>query len=121
MALESYAKIAMNTEAERKAPDVRLRAERRCGELLKELARSKGGYAPDAAASVAGASPYREALKSTGLSERSAARSGIGRSPKGEIRRSPHLGSSSALGPGKLAHLGVQNAVAAGFFLFGTT
>lgn len=36
-ALEVYAKQALNTEAERKAGEIRLRAERRAGELLKEM------------------------------------------------------------------------------------
>ena len=40
MALEMYYRQARNTEVERKAADIRLRAERRAGELLKELARS---------------------------------------------------------------------------------
>jgi len=38
MALELYAKQARNLDAERKAAEVRLRAERRAGELLKEQA-----------------------------------------------------------------------------------
>lgn len=38
-ALQVYYQQANNTEAERKALDIRLRAERRAGELLKELAR----------------------------------------------------------------------------------
>lgn len=40
-ALEIYAKQAKNTDAERKACDIRLRAERRVGELLAELARGQ--------------------------------------------------------------------------------
>ena len=36
-ALEVYARQAQNTEAERKAAEVRIRAERRAGELLKEM------------------------------------------------------------------------------------
>jgi hypothetical protein len=36
-ALEVYAKQAQNTEAERKAGEIRLRAERRAGELLREM------------------------------------------------------------------------------------
>jgi hypothetical protein len=46
MAFETYAKQAQNVEAERKAIEVRIRAERRAGELLKEMERSpvsKGG------------------------------------------------------------------------------
>lgn len=40
VALELYAKQIKNTDAERKACEVRLRAEIRTGELLKELARA---------------------------------------------------------------------------------
>ena len=40
MALEAYMRQAMNTEMERKALDIRLRAERKCGQLLKEQAES---------------------------------------------------------------------------------
>jgi hypothetical protein len=39
-ALEVYARQARNTDAERKAADVRLRAERHTGELLRDLARA---------------------------------------------------------------------------------
>jgi hypothetical protein len=74
MALESYAKIAMNVEAERKACEVRLRAERRAGELFSELEKSKGGDPSIAAATVAGASPYRAALERTATPERTARR-----------------------------------------------
>jgi hypothetical protein len=46
-ALEVYARQAQNTDAERKAAEVRIRAERRAGELLKEMkqkgARQKEG------------------------------------------------------------------------------
>lgn len=41
-ALEMYARQAKNTDAERKAADVRLRAERRTGELLRDMARAEG-------------------------------------------------------------------------------
>jgi hypothetical protein len=89
MALELYAKQARNTDAERKASEIRLRAERRTGELLKELARatpadagSQGGIAkaantmPEnvAPASVAGASPYRQAIDQAQIPERTAQR-----------------------------------------------
>lgn len=40
MALEAYYRQARNLDAEREAANVRLRAERRVGELLKELARA---------------------------------------------------------------------------------
>jgi hypothetical protein len=37
LALEVYARQAQNMEAERKAVEIRLRAERRCGQLLKDM------------------------------------------------------------------------------------
>lgn len=82
-ALEVYAMQARNFEAERKACDVRLRAERRLGELLAELHRTvpqqanveganQHGRSP---ATVAGElSPYREALLTNDIPERSAQR-----------------------------------------------
>ncbi len=36
MALECYAQQALNMEAERQAAEIRIRAERKAGELLKE-------------------------------------------------------------------------------------
>ena len=43
IALEEYARQACNTEAERKAAEIRIRAERKAGQLLKEIEKSKGG------------------------------------------------------------------------------
>ena len=43
IALEVYARQASNTEAEEKARKIRLRAERRVGELLKQMKKAKGG------------------------------------------------------------------------------
>lgn len=40
MAFEIYARQAMNVDAERKAVEVRIRAERRAGQLLREMKRS---------------------------------------------------------------------------------
>lgn len=73
LALEVYARQSKNTEAERKACDIRIRAERRCGELLKELARGDPGR-PEKAATHAAISPYASALESAGLNERTARR-----------------------------------------------
>jgi len=44
-ALEVYAAQALNTDAERKACEIRLRAERRAGELLKEMEENVGSHA----------------------------------------------------------------------------
>jgi len=43
VALEHYARQATNVDAERQAINVRVRAERRAGEILKGLQKSKGG------------------------------------------------------------------------------
>jgi hypothetical protein len=40
--LARYARQARNTEAETKACEIRLRAERRCGQLLKAMEKAKG-------------------------------------------------------------------------------
>ena len=42
MAMEIYAKQAMNVDAERKVTEIRIRAERRCGELLAETEKAQG-------------------------------------------------------------------------------
>jgi hypothetical protein len=46
MALAVYAKQALNHDAEKKAAEVRLRAEIRAGELLKVMEKAKGGAEP---------------------------------------------------------------------------
>jgi len=84
LALEAYAKQAKNTEAERKAADIRLRAERRCGQLLRELARAEAGARrnpngrrgkkPGSAAVTQAPSPYASALSETGISRQTASR-----------------------------------------------
>jgi len=43
VALEAYFRVAKDPEPERRACEIRLRAERRAGELLKKTDRSKGG------------------------------------------------------------------------------
>lgn len=42
IAIEQYAKLAKNYEAERQACEIRLRAERRMGQLLREMEKLKG-------------------------------------------------------------------------------
>jgi hypothetical protein len=41
-AMEEYLRQAQNQEAERKACEIRIRAERRCGELLRDMEKAKG-------------------------------------------------------------------------------
>jgi len=43
LAFEVYARQAKNIDAERRAVDIRLRAERKCGELDKEREKNRGG------------------------------------------------------------------------------
>lgn len=84
MALEMYSRQARNTQAERRASEVRLRAERRSGELLKELARADYNRSPgrggkesasnDTTQIPAEKSPYAEALERTGVSRQTANR-----------------------------------------------
>jgi hypothetical protein len=42
LALETYARLACDTDNEQRAHEIRIRAERRCGELLKEMDKAKG-------------------------------------------------------------------------------
>lgn len=86
MALELYHRQARNLDAEREAANIRLRAERRVGELLKELARATprevaqaGGIAKaatsnDATKQPPAPSPYAVALTDNGISRQQAAR-----------------------------------------------
>ena len=46
IALEHYARLASNLEAERQCREIRLRAERRCGQLLAERQMAKGAAQP---------------------------------------------------------------------------
>ncbi len=43
VAMEAYFKQAKNTEAERRACEIRLRAERKAGKLLSKMEKNKGG------------------------------------------------------------------------------
>jgi hypothetical protein len=45
-AIEVYARQARNIEAERRACEIRLRAERRCGQLLDKMQKAKGATEP---------------------------------------------------------------------------
>jgi hypothetical protein len=81
-ALEVYAQQARNTDAERKAAAVRLRAERRTGELLRDLERTEPkDRSPTGRAGISSnddtkltQSEYAETLERTGLSRQTAHR-----------------------------------------------
>ena len=81
MALEVYAQQAMNMQAELRAREIRLRAERKTGQLLKALQKGKGGgdgsNQHEKSNSVHGArscSEYAEAVANANLSEDQARR-----------------------------------------------
>lgn len=82
-ALELYAKQAKNVDAERKACEIRLRAERRGGDILEKMQKSDkaaagkaGGYAKAGTPNDAGCqeSEYGQSLKSAGISSQTASR-----------------------------------------------
>lgn len=80
LALEAYYRQARNLDAEREAANVRLRAERRVGELLKELARADtasggntgGNQYVAASPRATPPSPYASALSEHGISRQTA-------------------------------------------------
>lgn len=74
-ALETYAKQALNTAAERKAVDVRIRAERRAGQLLKEMERGEPGRPEkNGVHAEPNLSPYQEAKQEANISDTQAKR-----------------------------------------------
>jgi hypothetical protein len=46
IALETYARLACDTDNEQRAHEIRVRAERRCGQLLKEMDKAQGAREP---------------------------------------------------------------------------
>jgi hypothetical protein len=73
IALEYYAKQAHNTEAERRACEIRLRAERKAGQLSAKLETAQGRRTDKLPDNMAG-STKTEALKTAGISEHQAKR-----------------------------------------------
>lgn len=69
LALEAYFKQAKNTDAERKACEIRLRAERRAGELGKQMERAQGRRSDLPTSSNDGTKSYEEKLAETGISK----------------------------------------------------
>lgn len=74
MAFEHYARQAQNVEAERKAIEVRIRAERRAGELLKEMERGKPPGKPLPIHAERELSPYQTAKREANISTTQAQR-----------------------------------------------
>jgi len=74
MALEMYARQARNTEAERQAGEIRLRAERRAGELSAELVTAQGQRSDLTSPHAGEKLTKSEALERAGVSVRQAER-----------------------------------------------
>jgi hypothetical protein len=67
VALEHYARQAQNTDAERRACEIRLRAERKAGQLLAKMPKHNGGRPSKTAAPEAA---VLETLKDLGISDK---------------------------------------------------
>lgn len=112
-ALEVYAKQAMNVDVERKATAIRLRAERKYGELSKNLPRTApkernpdgtGGRSGkvDSSNGVKNQSPHAAALERTGVSPQTAHRwEQLARVPDADFER--HLQTDKPTTAGILA------------------
>ena len=80
LALEEYARQANNTQAERKAAEIRIRAERKVGKLLAEIERSKGLCTDQAEETSVhdeprlSETPYQEAKRKANVSDTQAKR-----------------------------------------------
>ena len=73
-ALEHYAKQATNIEAERRACEIRLRAERKVGKLLREVARAQGRRSDLSISCQADGKSFKEHLDDHRISETQASR-----------------------------------------------
>jgi hypothetical protein len=69
LALEMYFKQAMNTEAERQACEIRLRGERKGGQLLKKLEKAKGAREPGTERGTRSSPSTASTLKQLGISK----------------------------------------------------
>ena len=74
LAIEMYARQAKNTEAERQACEIRLRAERRAGQLLAERDKAKGGGDQRAEQRSHAATGAPETLAELGISKTQSSR-----------------------------------------------
>jgi hypothetical protein len=72
IALETYARQAHNVEAERQACEIRLRAERKAGELSAKLQKSEGGRPSKTRATMDRVSTKAEQLHAAGVTPRQA-------------------------------------------------
>jgi hypothetical protein len=59
-AIEVYARQAKNVEAERQACEIRLRAERRAGQLISDMDKAKGGRPTETPNTMSGVLPLAE-------------------------------------------------------------
>lgn len=68
-ALEEYAKQAHNVEAERRACEIRLRAERKAGQLTKEVEKRPGTRTDRPPVTITGGSTKSKVLRDAGVTE----------------------------------------------------
>jgi hypothetical protein len=118
LALEAYYRQARNLDAEREAANVRLRAERRVGELLKELARADTAAGGDVkSASVRETpiqpSPYATALSEQGISRQAASRYQALANIPAPVFEQALSGPEKATTAGMLKHVEARQAVKA--------
>lgn len=87
VALEAYAKVALNTEAERRAIEIRLRAERKCGQMLKASGDSgERRTKTDGKSKVSSGATPKATLKDLGISrDQSASWQKLGDIPQDEF------------------------------------
>jgi len=69
LAVEAYAKQANDMELEWDAARARVRAERKCGELLSQLEKARGGDRKSTSASVEIDSEYKQACDRAGINK----------------------------------------------------
>jgi hypothetical protein len=68
LALETYARQAINTDAERRAAEIRMRAERKAGQLLAQMPKAGGGRPTKIAGQPEKKSLHQTTLSGLGIS-----------------------------------------------------
>ncbi|MEE8128167.1 hypothetical protein [Candidatus Vondammii sp. HM_W22] len=76
LAMEAYARQALNTDAERKATEIRIRAERKAGQMMSEMDKTKNPSGINQVKSHARPKPneFKEAKESANISDTQAKR-----------------------------------------------
>jgi N6-adenosine-specific RNA methylase IME4 len=72
VALQHYARQALNTEAERRAAEIRMRAKRKAGQLTAQIEKSKGGRPSKTCSTEEQVSTKNELLENLGITRKQA-------------------------------------------------